>query len=154
MTENAGLTITRVFDAPQRVVYDAWTTPQHFAAWFGGAASDIDVESVILDARPGGQWKATMVVRDMDFTIDWVGEYLEVTAPTHLALTISDQPGPERETITVDLETVPAGTRMVMRQFGGHLTPEQYEQTQAGYSTFFDALDDLLARLQAAHPES
>ena len=55
-----GITIVREFDAPVELVYDAWTTPRRFAVWFGGENGEIPVESVELDATPGGVWKATM----------------------------------------------------------------------------------------------
>jgi uncharacterized protein YndB with AHSA1/START domain len=142
MTESEGLTITRTFAAPRELVFDAWTNPAHFAAWWGGKTVEVPADSVAMDVRPGGSWKATMLLPDDGRRIDWIGEYVEVDPPSRLVATISDG-SPERELLTVDLTEVDGGTQMVFRQGGGHLTAEQYEQTAAGYQQFFDAMADL-----------
>jgi uncharacterized protein YndB with AHSA1/START domain len=143
MTTQDGLTITRVFNAPRALVFEAWTNPKHFAQWFGGKTVDIPIESVSMDVRPGGSWKATMVLPNGGHEIHWIGEYVEVDPPERLVLTLSD--GPEdREVVTVVLAEVDGGTEMVCHQGGGHLTAEQYEQARLGYLEFFDALADLV----------
>lgn len=143
MTESEGLTITRVFTAPRELVFDAWTQPQQFARWFGGSTVDIPIDTVSMDVRPGGSWKATMVLPEGGHQIHWLGEYVEVDRPGHLVLTLSDGPE-EREIVTVDLTEVDGGTRMVCHQGGGHLTVEQYAQAKAGYELFFDALAEVV----------
>ena len=57
-----GMTITRTFSAPVDLVYAAWTTPEHFAVWFG--TETVAVDDVTIDARPGGSWTATMHLPD------------------------------------------------------------------------------------------
>jgi uncharacterized protein YndB with AHSA1/START domain len=47
-----GLLLTRTFDAPARLVFRAWTEPDHFARWFGPAGSTVPV--CRIDPRPGG----------------------------------------------------------------------------------------------------
>ncbi|MDQ1561802.1 MAG: hypothetical protein QOE85_1143 [Actinomycetota bacterium] len=143
MTESEGLTIVRVFHAPRALVFDAWTNPAHFAKWWGGKTVTVPEESVTMDVRPGGSWKATMVLPDGGHEIYWLGEYVEVDPPERLVLTLSD--GPEdREVVTVVLREVDDGTEMVCHQGGGHLTPEQYEGAGQGYQTFFDAMAELV----------
>jgi uncharacterized protein YndB with AHSA1/START domain len=148
MTETGGMTITRVFKAPRELVFEAWTNPAHFAQWFGGNTVTVPVDSVSMDLRPGGSWKATMVIPASPelpggHEINWIGEYVEVDPPERLVLTLSD--GPEdREVVTVMLAEVAGGTEMVCHQGGGHLTPEQYEEARQGYQAFFDALAELV----------
>ena len=60
MTEPPGITITRVFDAPRERVWREWTEPEPFADWFGGTESEIPLDTVSMDVRPGGSWRATM----------------------------------------------------------------------------------------------
>ena len=48
-----GITITRVFDAPRELVFQAWTDPARFAHWFGGPDADVPVDGVAMDVRPG-----------------------------------------------------------------------------------------------------
>ena len=87
----AALTITRSFAAPREAVFDAWTNPEKFAVWFGTDGVDVPAETLSMDVRPGGSWKAVMKLPD-DTSISWVGEYLEVDAPSHLVMTITDNP--------------------------------------------------------------
>lgn len=63
MTERE-LTITRTLDAPRELVWRAWTDPDHFAAWWGPEHFTTPRESVEIDPRPGGVFRATMVGPD------------------------------------------------------------------------------------------
>jgi uncharacterized protein YndB with AHSA1/START domain len=143
MNVTDGFTITREFRAPRELVYETWTTPTHFAAWFGGAASEVPVETVSMDVRVGGAWKATMFAGPDRYEINWKGEFTEVDPPSRLALTLSDGPD-EGEPVTVDLTEIDGVTTMVMTQSGGHLTPEQYKGAKAGWQTFFDVMRELV----------
>jgi uncharacterized protein YndB with AHSA1/START domain len=145
MTDTSGVTITRTFAAPRELVFDAWVTPASFAAWFGGSDVEVPADSVTVDLRPGGTWTATMILGHGMPNIDWFGEYVEIDRPSKLVLTLTDRPGDARENVTVTFTEVDAGTELLFRQTGGNLSAEQYERTTAGWQTFFDALDDLLA---------
>ena len=144
MTERTGSHITRTFAAPPEAVFDAWVTPTTFAEWWGGSAAEIPLDSVALDARPGGTWKATMILGP-DLEFHWRGEYLEVDRPNRLVLTTTFQPGEARELLTVTLTAVPEGTEMHFSQTGGNLSPEEYEGTTIGWQAVFDAIDATLA---------
>jgi uncharacterized protein YndB with AHSA1/START domain len=147
MTESEGLTITRVFKAPRQLVFDAWTDPAHFAHWWGGTTVEVPADSIEMDVRAGGTWKATMVLPDGGHEIHWRGEYIEVDPPERLVLTLADDSstGDERETVTVTLTEIDGGTQMVCHQGGGHLTAEQYGQAKEGYEGFFDAMEDIFS---------
>ena len=90
--ERAGITITRVFDAPRERVWQEWTEPERFADWFGGAEAEVPLSTVSMDVRPGGAWRMTMFSGPERFEIHWTGEYREVVAPERLVFTVSDQP--------------------------------------------------------------
>ncbi|MGH9026401.1 MAG: SRPBCC domain-containing protein, partial [Acidimicrobiia bacterium] len=53
-----GYTITRNFDAPRPVVWQAITRADLFAQWFGAGTDRVEVQQ--WDLKPGGQWRATM----------------------------------------------------------------------------------------------
>jgi len=78
--------------------------------------------------------------------IDWWGEYREVEPPERLVLTMSDRPEPDHyELITVVLSDLGDGrTEMVLEQ-RGHLGPDHYEATKAGWGGFFDRMTERLA---------
>ena len=141
MTANAdGIVINRIFDAPRDVVFNAWITPASFAAWFGGPDTEIPLDRCTIDARVGGAWKATMVLPDGN-TIDWDGEFQEVTFPERLALTMRDRPGPEFEPLTVEFRDLDGKTEMTFRQTGGNMEAAGYEQAGAGWMIFFDTME-------------
>jgi uncharacterized protein YndB with AHSA1/START domain len=145
MTESLGATITRTFAAPRDLVFDAWVTPEHFASWFGGSGVDVPVGSVSMDVRPGGTWKATMIIGNGMPDMHWFGEFVEVDRPGKLVLTLSDRPGDARELVSVTLTEVADGTEMLFHQSGGNMSAEEYERTAAGWQTFFDAMETLVA---------
>ena len=49
------LMITREFDAPRHLVYQAWTTPELIRRWWSGQRGE--VTSIEVDLRPGGTWR-------------------------------------------------------------------------------------------------
>ena len=146
MAEQNGFVSTRVFDAPRERVWREWTEPERFADWFGGSESDVPLESVSMDVRPGGAWRATMYAGPDRREIRWWGEYREVVPPERLVLTICDRPGDASELVTVDLRDLGDGrTEMRMEQRGG-MAPEGYERAKAGWGGFFDRMDVRLAQ--------
>ncbi|PXA71730.1 SRPBCC family protein [Cryobacterium arcticum] len=143
MTESTGSSIIRTFSAPPEAVFDAWVTPETFAIWWGGSAAEVPLDSISLDARPGGSWKATMILGP-ELRFDWRGEYIEVDRPNKLVLTTTFEPGEAREVLTVILTAVPEGTEMRFSQTGGNLSPEEYEGTTVGWQVVFEAMDTAL----------
>lgn len=150
-----GFTLTRTFDAPRQLVWDALTTAEHFAVWFGTPAMEIrDME---MDAREGGYWSGTMVLPDGN-TISWRGQFIEFVPVERLVQSFSDddsfdleRPAEELELLTTTLTETPDGkTELVYRQSGGHLSDEEYGQSEEGTASFLDALDDLVQQLKAA----
>jgi uncharacterized protein YndB with AHSA1/START domain len=137
----AGITITRVFDAPRDRVWKEWTEPARFADWFGGGEADVPLSSVSMDVRPGGTWRATMFAGPERREIQWKGEYREVVEPERLVLTFSDQPGDDAyELITVVLTDLGDGRTEMRFQQHGHMTAEQYDRAGEGWSSFFDRM--------------
>jgi uncharacterized protein YndB with AHSA1/START domain len=141
-----GFTMTRVFDAPREQVWREWTEPEAFADWYGGTEAEVPVESVSMDVRPGGEWRATMFAGPARREIQWSGEYLEVDEPRRLVLSVTDQvPATRYELVTVELEDLGDGrTEMTLSQSGG-MTPEQYERTKQGWGGFIDRMAERLA---------
>lgn len=139
-----GYTITRTFDAPRQLVWNAWTDPEQFAQWFGGPAAVM--ESVTMDVRPQGAWRGTMVVNDM--RIPWSGRYREVVEPERLVFAFVDaeEIGDVFELMTITFADLGDKTEMVLRQSGGHLTDEEYGRAKEGTAGFLDAMEELLAR--------
>lgn len=52
------IVITRTFDAPRELVWEAWTDPRHVVNWWGPQGFTTTIEK--MDVRPGGVWKQTL----------------------------------------------------------------------------------------------
>jgi uncharacterized protein YndB with AHSA1/START domain len=77
--------ISRVFDAPRTLVFQAWTRPEHFAKWWGPHTFTNPVCE--LDVRRGGAYRVVMRSTDgVDYPI--TGVYLEVVEPEKLVMTL------------------------------------------------------------------
>jgi uncharacterized protein YndB with AHSA1/START domain len=138
-----GLELTRVFYAPRERLWREWTEPERFADWFGGRDADIPVDSVSMDVRPGGRWRATMHYQGVES--QWEGVYREVVEPARLVLTFSAQPGENaHELVTVLFIDLGDGrTEMRLEQRGTH-SRDLYEQSLEGWSSFFDRIAERL----------
>jgi len=76
--------ITRVFDAPRRLVFEAHSKPEHVARWWGPRGTTLPVCE--MDFRPGGAWR--FVSRGPDGAEDaFRGEYREIVPPERIVWT-------------------------------------------------------------------
>jgi uncharacterized protein YndB with AHSA1/START domain len=79
--------MTRVFDAPRSLVWEAWTNPEHVPQWLLGPEG-WTMPVCEIDLRPGGEWH--FVWRRTDGTeMEMRGEYREVAPPERLISTES-----------------------------------------------------------------
>lgn len=56
------LSLTRTFDAPVKLVWEAWTRPEHIALWWGPKGMAVKV--IEHNFKVGGRWKYTMDMPD------------------------------------------------------------------------------------------
>jgi uncharacterized protein YndB with AHSA1/START domain len=76
--------ITREFDAPAELVFDAWTTPELVKRWWAGERGV--VTEAHIDLRIGGQWRWVMTANG-GFEVAFRGEYREIHRPHRLVKT-------------------------------------------------------------------
>jgi uncharacterized protein YndB with AHSA1/START domain len=57
-TDGREIIISRDFDAPRELVWEAWTNPKHVVNWWGPRGFTTTIE--VMDVRPGGVWRQTM----------------------------------------------------------------------------------------------
>ena len=88
--------ITREFDAPRHLVYEAWTTPALVRRWW--SAKRGEVTACEIDLRVGGTWRYAMVT-DGGLEVAFHGEYREIVADERIVTTqVFEVPGaPEGE---------------------------------------------------------
>ena len=139
--------VNYTLDAPRDVVFDAWVTPAKFAGWFG-AELEVPVDSVELDARPGGLWRATMVQGAT--RVPFAGTFLEVKAPQRIVMTFDDPdrigalPNDEIQVLTVTFRNLGARTEVQFLQ-QGPMAPGMVAGLTQGYTSFMVRLGELLA---------
>jgi len=139
-----GIVIDRDFAASPQAVFDAWTTPEHFARWFGGSNVYVPLESLEFEAQAGRAWTAQMVLPDGN-TIDWAGEFITVEPNERLVFTITDRPEEAaRAQIVVELTAGNNATHMHFTQETPGFTPEQQAGLVAGWQGFMDKLEQIV----------
>jgi len=111
------LVITRVFDAPPRLVFKAWTEPARLVQWWG--PQGFTVPACAMDVRPGGAFRFRM--RGPDGADHWLqGVYQEIVEPERLVCTWTwvDADGkPGHETLlTVHFAEQGGKTRLTLHQ--------------------------------------
>jgi uncharacterized protein YndB with AHSA1/START domain len=95
------IVMTRVFDAPRRLVFEAMTKPEHMVRWFGPHGWTLAVCEI--DLRPGGAWRS--VLRGPGGTqMGMSGVYQEITPPERFVSTESfdDYPGESLNTLSFE----------------------------------------------------
>jgi uncharacterized protein YndB with AHSA1/START domain len=144
--DGEGFRLTRILEAPREAVWREWTEPEAFADWYGGTAAEVPVDSVSMDVRTGGEWRATMYAPPNRREINWRGSYHEVSEPERLVFTVSDQPEDDRfDLVTVELTDLGDGRTEMLVEQRGWMTPEGYERAKQGWTGFFERMAERLA---------
>ena len=76
--------ITREFDAPRRLVYKAWTTPELVKRWWSGRRGEM--KTADIDLRVGGTWRYVMEAQG-GFEVAFHGEYREIVPGERIVTT-------------------------------------------------------------------
>jgi uncharacterized protein YndB with AHSA1/START domain len=136
------IVLTRPFDAPARLIFDAMTKPEHVRRWWG-CAEDNPEAKFEIDFRVGGKWRYSLGGPHVFY-----GQYLEIAAPHRLVSTEAYEPYAQHGyVVTLTLEEERGKTLMTSRV--RHKTKEGRDgHLQAGMESgagkTFDRLEDLL----------
>ena len=84
--------ITREFDAPRHLVFEAWTTPELVKRWWNAKRGEMTVAEI--DLRVGGKWRYAMVTED-GFEVAFHGEYREIVPNERIVSTETYEGVPE-----------------------------------------------------------
>ena len=142
--------MTRLFDAPRRLVFDAMTRPEHVKRWWGCLGDGYSVPVCEIDLRPGGRWR--FVNRHPKGEAAFHGEYREVTPPGRVVFTEIFEDFPDVESVvTAELSDEGGKTRLTATVWYPStevrdMVMKSGMATGAGIS--YDRLEDLVAELQ------
>jgi len=89
------LVVTRTFNGPARIVFEAWTKPELFKRWWVPKSSGVSLLSCEMDVRVGGKYRLVFA-NDASKHMEFFGRYIEVTPPSRLVWTNDegDEGGP------------------------------------------------------------
>jgi uncharacterized protein YndB with AHSA1/START domain len=101
------IVLTRLFDAPARLVFEAMTKPEHVKRWWGILDEGHSVPVCEIDLRPGGRWR--FVGRGPKGEYSFYGVYREVAPPSRLVFTEIFEPYPDAESVVTSVFTEEGG---------------------------------------------
>jgi uncharacterized protein YndB with AHSA1/START domain len=144
------IVMTRVFDAPRHLVFEALTKPEHVRRWWGILDDKHSVAVCEIDLRVGGAWR--FVGRGPDGDIPaFYGEYREITPPERLVNTEFFEPFPDAgSVVTTVLTEEGGGTRLtVTASYPSKEVRDMVLQTgmEHGAAISYDRLDEVAAGL-------
>ena len=106
--------LTRLFDAPRNLVFEAMTKPEHIKRWWGCLGQGYSVPVCEVDLRPGGAWKFVNQMPNGD-AATFYGVYREIAPPERLVFTEIYAPFPDAESVvTAEFTTESGKTRLVV----------------------------------------
>jgi uncharacterized protein YndB with AHSA1/START domain len=113
MPSDREIRMTRLFDAPRRLVFEAMTKPEHIKRWWGRLGEGYSVPVCEVDLRPGGRWR--FVNRHPNGEAAFHGVYREITPPERVVFTEIYEPFPDAESVVTGVYTEESGkTRLTV----------------------------------------
>lgn len=135
--------ITRIFDAPRQIVFQAWTDPAQVARWWGPDGFHTPPDTVEIDLRVGGRYHLDMVQEQTGKRFPLRYEIIELVVPELIALKSEPMPemGMHEPTITrIELHDDGGATRVTLTD-GPYPLSGPAEQ---GWNDSFNKLEKLL----------
>src|SRR2546423_10182963 len=148
------LVVTRTFNAPARIVFEAWTKPELFKQWWVPKSMGMFLRSCEMDVRVGGGYRLVFG-HDASNPAEFFGRYIEVTPYSRLVWT-NDEGGDGGPVTTVTFQERGGKTLLVMHE----LYPSKEALDAAGTGAAdamgetFGQLDELLVALGTSEGRS
>ena len=141
--------VTRTFNGPARLVFEAWTKPEQLKLWWAPKSTGMSLLSCEADVRVGGSYRFVFG-HDASKTMAFFGRYIEVIP--HSRLVWTNEEGDRGEAITtVTFEEKGGRTLLVLHEL--HPSKEALDDAIAsgeGLRETFEQLDELLVTLGAS----
>jgi len=142
------MVITRVFNAPRKLVFEASTTPEHVRQWWGPRGTSLAVCEI--DLRPGGKWR--YVIRGADGQeFGFSGVYREIVAPERMVYTEEFEAMPGTGyVVTATLEERDGKTTLtahLLYQAKEHRDGHLQSGMEGGMQETHERLDELLEQM-------
>jgi len=140
------LVVTRTFNAPAHLVFEAWTQPELFKRWWVPQSFGLTLLSCEMDVRVGGGYRLEFGHPASEQPMAFFGTYTEVTP--HVRLVWTNEESPDGAVTTVTFAENGGMTRVVVHD----LYPSQEaldaaiaSESTGGFPEQFAQLDEMLA---------
>jgi uncharacterized protein YndB with AHSA1/START domain len=145
------LVVTRTFNAPARIVFEAWTKPELFKQWWVPKSFGVSLLSCELDVRVGGRYRLVFG-HGTSQPMAFFGRYLEVTPHSRLVWT-NEEGGDAGQVTTVTFEEKGGKTLLLVHDL--YPSKEALDDAIASGATGgmpeqLEELDELLVTLCAS----
>ena len=143
------LVITRTFNAPARIVFEAWTKPELLKRWWAPKSMGVSLLSCEADVRVGGRHRFEFGHEGSE-PLAFFGRYIEVAPNLHLAWTNDESD--DGAVTTVTFEEMDGKTLLVMRELysSKEALGAAIAGMEGGMPEMFAQLDELLVTLGAS----
>ncbi|MBC8073105.1 MAG: SRPBCC family protein [Deltaproteobacteria bacterium] len=142
--------MTRLFDAPMKLVFEAMTQPEHVKRWWGQLGEGYSVPVCEIDLRVGGKWK--FVNRHPKGEAAFYGEYREISPPDRMVHTEIFADYPDTVSVVTTVLTDEGGkTRLTATvSYPSKEVRDMVMSTgmEHGAGISYDRMEDLLGALQ------
>jgi uncharacterized protein YndB with AHSA1/START domain len=143
------LVVTRTFNGPARIVFEAWTKPELLKLWWAPKSTGLSLVSCEVDVRAGGTYRFVFG-HDATKSMAFFGKYIEVTP--HSRLVWTNDESDQGAVTTVTFEEKGGKTLLIMREL--YPSKEALDGAiagmEGGMQETFEQLDELLVTLGAS----
>lgn len=142
------LLVTRLFDAPREIVFEAWSRPELFQRWWVPKSLGVPLRACEMDVRTGGGYRLEFGL-DAANSMAFFGKYTDVVPPARIVWT-NEESG-EITVTTVTFESQGVSTLLTLSELypSKEACDEALQGSAAGLPMQFEQLDDLLPELIA-----
>jgi uncharacterized protein YndB with AHSA1/START domain len=140
------LVVTRTFNAPARIVFEAWTRPELFKRWWVPKSFGLTLLSCEMDVRVGGGYRFVFGHPASEQPMAFFGRYIEVAPPARLVWT--NEESPDGAVTTATFEEKGGMTLVVVHDLYPSkeaLDAAIASESTGGFPEQFEQLDALLA---------
>ncbi len=140
------LVVTRIFNGPARIVFEAWTKPELFKRWWAPKSMGVPLLSCEMDVRVGGGYRVAFG-HDASSAMEFFGKYIEVIPNTRLVWT--NEESDDGSVTTVTFEEKGDKTLLVLHELypSKEALDDAIAGMEGGMSEQFEQLDELLVIL-------
>jgi uncharacterized protein YndB with AHSA1/START domain len=144
------LVVTRTFNGPARIVFEAWTKPELLKRWWAPKSFGVFFLSCEADVRTGGTYRFVFGSAASEQPMEFFGRYIEVTPHSRVVWT-NDEGGEGGAVTTVTFEERGDETLVVMHDlYPSKEALDANAGMEGGMHETFAQLDELLVTLGAS----